>query len=97
MNDTINFDDLENKLETLTGNDFEEAEAIERQLGNNTPMITYSTAFQIRLAAKALGVIPQDIKSLKISEYNDIAARTANFLFATSAEKIRSKKSANLQ
>lgn len=92
MENNFNLDELETKLETLTGFDFEEAESIERQTGNNTPMISLSSPFIIRLAAKALETTPQDLKALKIAEYNDVVARTSNFLFGTSARKILSKK-----
>ena len=97
MEKNFNIDELESKLENLTGFDFEEAEQIERQTGNNTPMITFSSSFIIRLSAMALETTPQDLKALKISEYNDVVARTSNFLFGTSAKKILSKKSEELQ
>ena len=93
----MNLDELENKLDTLTGIDFEEVESIERQLGNSTPLITFSSSFQARLAAQALGVTPQDIKALKLPEYNDVISRVSNFLFGTSARRIQSKNSGNLQ
>lgn len=93
----FNLDELETKLETLTGVDFEEAESVERQLGNLTPMITFSSSFQARIAAMALGVTPHELKALKLPEYNDIIGRVSNFLFGTSAERIRLKKSENLQ
>lgn len=93
----LNLDELESKLDLLTGNDFEEVESIERQLGNLTPMITFSSSFQARLAAHALGVTPQELRGLKLPEYNDVISRTSNFLFGTSAKRIQLKKSENLQ
>lgn len=78
--------DLETKLLNLTGKDFELAEFAERNSGNTMPLITFSAAFQARLAAMALGVLPDDIKNLPIQQYNAIVSRVSNFLFAPSAE-----------
>ena len=82
---------LEEKLATLTGHDFELAEFAERNKGNATPMLTFSSAFQARLAARALDCTPDDLKDLPLKEYTSIINRVANFLFGSSeSEKIPS-------
>lgn len=83
---------LEEKLVQLTGHDFELAEFAERNKGNTTPLLTFSSAFQARLAAMALECTPDDLKDLPLKEYTSIINRTANFLFGSSAsEKIPSE------
>lgn len=75
---------IEEGLKNLKGIDYEAAEKAERNSGNMMPLINFSTGFQIRLAAKALGTNPHEIKSLPINEYNLIANTTSNFLFSSS-------------
>ena len=75
---------LEEKLAQLTGHDFELAEFVERNKGNSTPLLTFSSAFQARLAARALECTPDDLKDLPLKEYTAIINRTANFLFGSS-------------
>ena len=73
-------------LNKLTGLDFEQCEAQERTTGNNQPLITMTTSFQARLAAKALGVPAADVKELPLREYNKTCQTVFNFLFSTSGE-----------
>ena len=80
----IDASDLELKLAALKGHDFELAEFAERNKGNSSPLITFSSAFQARLAAIALKCTPDDLKDLSIKEYTAIINRTANFLFGSS-------------
>lgn len=87
----IDLTNLEEKLQGLTGNDFAEAESEERLSGNIMPMIQFSTPFLIRLAARALGINHNDIKALPMNEYAKVAARTSNFLFATSEDDTTDK------
>lgn len=82
---------LEENLLKLKGHDFELAEFAERNKGNNATLITFSSAFQARLAAMALKCTPDDLKDLPLKEYTEIINRTANFLFSSSeSEKIPS-------
>lgn len=75
---------LEENLMQLKGRDFELAEFAERNKGNSSPLITFSSAFQARLAAMALDCTPDDLKDLPLKEYTSIINRTANFLFGSS-------------
>ena len=79
--DTTN---LEERLKTLTGRDFEEAEKEERRTGNTMPMIQFTSGFLARLGARALGVNPHEIKNLPLNEYTDFIGRTTNFLYTGS-------------
>ena len=83
---------LEEELMMLKGRDFELAEFAERNKGNSTPLLTFSSAFQARLAATALDCTPDDLKDLPLKEYSSIINRTVNFLFGSSeSEKIPSE------
>lgn len=87
----IDTSNLEANLAALKGHDFELAEFAERNKGNTSPLITFSSAFQARLAAMALKCTPDDLKDLSIKEYTSVINRTANFLFGSSeSEKIPS-------
>lgn len=77
---------LNEGLKNLTGLDYEIAEKSERENRNMTPLINFSTSFQIRLAAKALGTNPHEIKALPIKEYTLIANTVSNFLFSDETE-----------
>lgn len=89
---------LEEKLMMLKGRDFELAEFAERNKGNNTPLLSFSSAFQARLAAMALDCTPDDLKDLPLREYTAIINRTANFLFGSSEKNaIPSAKSESSQ
>ena len=79
--DTTN---LTEKLATLRGLDFEQAEAEERGAGNAAIEMTFSKSFQARLAAKALGVNVNDIKALPLAKYYSITAEVSRFLFSSS-------------
>ena len=82
MLDMKQAENLEEKLRGLTGDDFEAAEREERMLGNNfAPDISLTKSFQIRLAAKALGVPADEVRRLPMNQYNMIASRVFNFLF----------------
>jgi len=95
--DKIDLTKLEDSLQNLTGNDFEEAERIERQLGNTASVISTTSSFITRLAAMALKVNPHDIKDLPIAKYTAVMSKTSNFLFGSLAEEILSKSSEKLQ
>lgn len=89
----INLTNIEEKLQGLTGNDFAEAENEERLQGNIMPMIQFSSGFLVRLAARALGVNHNDIKSLPLNEYTRVTSKVSNFLFSTSDEDTTGEQS----
>ena len=78
----IDITNLEEKLTTLTGIDLEEAISDEIRAGNTTPRekIFADRSFLIRLAAKALGVKPADLKNQPVKDYFYISEYTAIFL-----------------
>lgn len=76
---------LNEGLNKLTGLDFEQCEAQERSAGNTQPLLTMTTSFQARLAAKALGVPAADIRELPLREYNKTCQTVFNFLFSSDA------------
>lgn len=80
----INYNELEDKLKALTGNDFESCEKIERATGNSAVEISLSKAFQARLGAQALGLNVHDIKALPLNEYQKFTSRVMTFLFQPS-------------
>ena len=79
---------LKEKLQTLRGLDFEAAETQERLSGNPAADISFTRAFQVRLAAMALGVNVHDLKSLPLPKYNQVANEVSRFLFSSSIEEI---------
>ena len=84
---------LETGLTKLRGLDFEACEAAERAAGNTFPELSFQKSFQARLAAKALGVNPHDIKELPLKEYNAVTQRVFNFLYTSSGDGTASAKS----
>lgn len=83
---------LDEGLNGLRGLDFEQCEAQERSAGNNYPEMSFSKGFQARLAARALGVPPADVRELPLREYNKICQTVFNFLFSTSDEETPAAK-----
>lgn len=77
---------LEENLEKLSGRDFSSVEKESRSSGNNAIVLTTSSDFQARLAARALKVNPNDILDLPLKKYNQTLLIVTNFLFATSDE-----------
>lgn len=82
----IDFDELQNQLQNLTGKDFIEAEKEARNTGDVMPMITFSTNFQIRLAARALKLNPREMENLPLNQYAKVASTVSNFIFSSEAE-----------
>ena len=70
---------LTEKLNALTGLDFELVEAQERASGNTYIDVTFTKSFQARLAAQALGVPVADIKELPMKEYIKTCGKVLNF------------------
>lgn len=80
----VDITNLASKLETLTGRDFSAVEKESRATGNNSVVLTTSSDFQARLAARALSVNPNDILDLPLKKYNQTLLIVTNFLFGTS-------------
>ena len=78
---------LEAGLENLTGLDFEAAEKRARTSGETTPIISLSTKFQLELAAIALGENVNELKTMKIRDFNKMLATVSTFLFADSDDE----------
>lgn len=83
----IDYKKLNDGLLELTGNDFAKAEQQTRLLGDGTPDVVYSKTFHAVIAAKVLGVTPDDIKDLPIRDYVAVTAKVSNFLMGTLAEQ----------
>ena len=83
MNKMLDISKLEDQLEGLTGRDFSKIEKESRASGNNSVVLTTSSDFQARLAAKALNVNPNDIFDLPLKKYNQTLLIVTNFLFGT--------------
>ena len=89
---------LTEKLNGLSGLDFEECERDERTSGNNAVDVTFSKSFQARLAARALNCNPYEIKELSLKKYNKVVTEVMTFLFAPSEkEETRSNGSETRQ
>lgn len=76
----VDYSNLETAMETLNGNDYREAEEIERVKGNTATVISATTGFQVRLAAIALKCTPEDIYDLPIANFVELSARASIFL-----------------
>ena len=73
---------LETKLDALTGRDYEECENEERKSGNNAVDVTLTKSFQARLAARAMGINPHEVKDLPLKQYSKVIMTVMRFLFA---------------
>ncbi len=71
---------LEAGLAKLKGHDLIALEKEERLTGNTALELTTSKSFQVRVAARALGVNPHDLLDLPINESNAICIQTFGFL-----------------
>jgi len=78
----IEIKNLREKLETLSGVDFEEAEREEMQSGNKADDVTMTRSYAIRIAARALGVKPVDLKKFPVLEYLAIIRQVNNFFLS---------------
>ena len=78
-------------LNKLTGNDLIAVEREERAVGNTFPTLNFTTSYQARLAARALGMNVYDITALPAREFNRVILIVVGFLFnsdaSTSADK----------
>lgn len=76
----MNFDNLEEKLNSLTAADFESAEKAERNAGNNYADVAFTKSFQLRLAAIALGINYNELRTLPITKAYNVTSRVFAFL-----------------
>lgn len=79
----VDYDKLEAGLQALTGYDLEKIENQERASGNSYPSLEFTKSFQIRVAAKALGVQVQDLKELSLKDYHKICNKVFGFLYSS--------------
>lgn len=87
----LDYKKLDAGLAELSGLDYEEAESKVRAVGDMTPDISFSKKFQARLAAKALGMKPEEFRALPIQEYAEATTTVSNFLLENLAmRKIQS-------
>lgn len=84
----IDVSELLNKLNNLTGKDYEAAEREARMSGNNVLDLNYSKNFHARLAAKALGVSHEEITNLPLQEYVTAVVTVNNFLSRSDVSSI---------
>lgn len=77
---------LRDGLGKLTGADFAKAEKEARERGEQAVDIVISRTFHAVVAAKALGVVPEDIIELPIREYTVITGDVGSFLLAPELE-----------
>ena len=76
----IDVKSLPEKLKTLSGIDFEEAEKDEITAGNKALDVTLTRSYAIRIAAKALNIKPLELKKLPVLEYLAVVRQVNNFL-----------------
>ena len=94
----INIDELEDKLNSLTGADFEAAQKNFKLKNPNFVGVTQlESAFQIELAAMALGINANELKALPLRKYNKILRVVNSFLFTDSDEDETVEKSSDKQ
>ena len=80
----MDINELRKKLDNLKGVDFEAVEKEERTAGNTSVDVTMSKSFQARLAARAMGMNPHEIKELPLKQYSKVVLEVMSFLFASS-------------
>ncbi|MBR4903700.1 MAG: hypothetical protein IKZ53_03440 [Selenomonadaceae bacterium] len=83
----IDFEKLDVGLNNLRGFDFEAVSKEERATGNTSVLMATDEKFQIRLAARALGINVNDIRELPLKTFVKVQQRVFNFLFGTSGEE----------
>lgn len=78
---TVDYKKLNQNLNKMTGYDYEKAEEEARMLGAQILDVALSKTFHAVLAAKALGVPPDDIRALPLREYQRVTNTVGSFLF----------------
>ena len=87
----IDTKDLTQGLSQLNGYDYEDAERQLRLLGDNSPEPTFSKRFQAILAAKALHIVPDEIRALPMREYASVTLQVFDFLLSGTDGAARSQ------
>ena len=67
-------------FEKITGNDLLKAEKEARAMGDQSPSVFLSMTFQAVIAAKLIGMPPDDILTLPAQDFRNIVFPVANFL-----------------
>lgn len=67
-------------FDKITGNDLLKAEKEARAMGDQSPSVFLSMTFQAVIAAKLIGVPPDDILALPAQDFRNIVFPVANFL-----------------
>lgn len=85
----IDINDLQDKLENLTGLDFEKAQKNfkAKYKDDSFGVIQLNSNFQIELAALALDENPNELKNLPLKKYVSLCNEVQRFLFADSVEE----------
>lgn len=90
---------LELDFDKITGRVMMETETKCRSMGDNTPDLTFSMKYQVMLAAKAAGIIYDDLLDLSGKDMALILTEVKNFLFGpgsvTKTEPARNLKEAS--
>lgn len=83
----IETNELELDFDKITGRVMVEMETKSRAMGDNTPDLTFSMKYQLMLAAKAAGVIYDDLIDLSAIDIMAVLAEVKSFLFASALGK----------
>ena len=83
----IETNELELDFDKITGRVMVEMETKSRAMGDNTPDLTFSMKYQLMLAAKAAGVIYDDLIDLSAIDMMAVLAEVKSFLFASALGK----------
>ena len=76
----IDIKNLEPNLEKLTGLDYEACLKRSKTLGDTSAIPQLSTTFQLELAAKALGVNSNELKTLPLKKFAQVISTVQLFL-----------------
>ena len=82
----IEIEKLEEGLNNLRGLDYIAAAKEERATGNSNVLLNTDEKFQMRLAAKALGVNHNDLNELPLKQYLKVQQKVFTFLFNTASD-----------
>lgn len=83
----INLDELKEKLQGLTGEDFLNVQKQFRTINPEfVPAIQFEPLFQIMLASHALGKNYHELQELPLPQFLKVTSQVSNFLFTTSDE-----------
>lgn len=70
---TVDFD-------KITGTEMLAAEREARAMGDDTPSVFLSMRYQAVLAAKVIGVLPDDLMAMPATDFKKVVLPVANFL-----------------